>query len=332
MPSPLIHASGGRRPTAFTLIELLVVIAIIGVLVGLLLPAVQTAREASRRSACSNKLKQIGLAMHSHHDARGKFPAGYSLTVDYSLDPDPNRLHFVHRFQSKPFSWGMFILPYLEEQTIFDQHASLLSDPNARMPSPTTTNGLATRPSVFACPSDTLPVRGPGGYGSSNYVGCYGRLNEFFGQQVGRFFPRVTGVLYWNSAVQLKDITDGSSKTILVGEVSSQQRHWANGNTFYIGGNWPGIGHYLKHDELVFRDTHPNHPINSQLPDSHMNSYGGGNGDHDGFGSQHEGGAQFVFCDGSVRLLDRNIQSASSPLGTYQRLGDKADGLPVDPF
>ena len=327
------HASPRCRGLAgFTLVELLVVIAIIGVLIGLLLPAVQTAREASRRSACSNNLKQIGLAMHSYHDARKKFPPGYSLTVDYSLDPNPANLHFQHRFQARPFSWGMFLLPHFEEQGIYDKHASLLTDPNARMPSPTDANGLRTRPKAFACPSDTLPVVGPGNYGSSNYVGCYGRANEFFGQQVGRFLPTVTGVLYWNSAVALKDITDGSSNTLLVGELSSKQRHWNNGVTFYVGGNWPGIGHYLKHDCLVFRDTHPNHPINSQLPDTHMNSFGGGNGDHDGFGSRHEGGAQFVFCDGAVRFLNQNIQSASSPLGTYQRLGAKADGLPIGEY
>jgi len=321
----------GRFPRGFTLVELLVVIAIIGTLVGLLLPAVQAARESARQASCKNNLKQIGLAMLAHHDARKRFPAGYSLTVDYSLDPNPANLHFAHRFQTNPFSWGMFLLPYLEESQVYDRHASLLADPNARMPAASATNGLATRPNVFACPSDTLARTGAGGFGSSNYVGCYGSANEFFGQQVGRF-TGVNGVLFWNSAVTLKDITDGGSKTILVGEVSSKQRHWKDGVGFYNGGLWPGIGHYLKHDGLVFRDTHPNHPINSELPDAHMNTFGGGNGDHDGFGSRHGGGAQFVFCDGSVRFLNENIHSSSSPLGTFQRLGDRADGLTVNPF
>ena len=319
------------RTRGFTLVELLVVIAIIGVLIGLLLPAVQAAREAGRRSACSNNLKQIGLAMHAHLDARQCFPAGYSLTVDYSKDPNPANLHFAHRFELAPFSWGMFLLPHLEEAALYGQHASLLVDPNARMPAPTVANGLSTRPKVFACPSDTLPVVGPRNYGSSNYVGNYGNNNDFFGQQVGRF-TGVTGVLFWNSAVKPKDITDGMSQTLLVGEVSSLQRHWKDGTGFYSGATWPGVAHYLKHDGLVFRDTHPNHPINSRLPDTHMNTYGGGNGDHDGFGSLHPGGAQFVLCDGSVRMLNENIHSTSSPLGTYQRLGNKADGLPIGGF
>jgi prepilin-type N-terminal cleavage/methylation domain-containing protein/prepilin-type processing-associated H-X9-DG protein len=315
----------------FTLVELLVVIAIIGTLVGLLLPAVQAARESARRSSCGNNLKQIGLAMHSHLDARKTFPAGYSVTVDYSKNPDPSKLPFEHRFELAPFGWGMFVLPYLEEAAIYDKHAALLADPDARMPAATAANGLATRPKVFACPSDTLPVAGPRGYGSSNYVGCYGNNNDFFGQAVGKF-TAVTGVLFWNSAVKPKDITDGMSQTLLVGELSSLQRHWKDGAGFYSGGNWPGVGHYLKHDGLVFRDTHPNHPINSKLPDSHMNTFSGGNGDHDGFGSLHPGGAQFVLCDGSVRILDENIHSASSPLGTYQRLGNKADGLQAGAF
>ncbi|NDD66662.1 DUF1559 domain-containing protein, partial [bacterium] len=100
--------------------------------------------------------KQIGLAMHSHLDARKKFPAGYSLTVDYSLDPDPSKIPWLMRFQLAPFGWGMFLLPYLGEATIYDRHAALLVDPDARMPAATANNGLATRPQVFACPSDTL--------------------------------------------------------------------------------------------------------------------------------------------------------------------------------
>ncbi len=252
MPSPRIHASGGRRPTAFTLIELLVVIAIIGMLVGLLLPAVQQAREAARRSTCQNKLKQIGLAMHSYYDGNGHLPAGLSLT------PDPTKSPWEHRSLARRFGWGFFILPYLEETALYDRHAGLLVDPDAQMP-PTwpnnPPNGLERKIEIYSCPSDPDLPQHIRWYGTSNYVGCYGRTHEHRGQGVSNF-SGVSCVLYATSAVQFKEITDGLSQTILVGEVSSQQRHWLNG----VGGSWPGDPNSLKFDGMVFRDTHPQSP------------------------------------------------------------------------
>jgi len=314
-------ASSGRRPAAFTLIELLVVIAIIGVLVGLLLPAVQQAREAARRSTCQTKLKQIGLAMHGYYDGNGHLPAGLSLT------PDPTKSPWEHRGLARRFGWGFFILPYLEETALYDRHAGLVVDPDAQMP-PTwpnnPPNGLERKIEIYSCPSDPDLPQHIRWYGTSNYVGCYGRTHEHRGQGVSNF-SGVSGVLYATSAVQFKEITDGLSQTILAGEVSSQQRHWNNG----VGGSWPGDPNSLKFDGMVFRDTHPNHPINVQLPDATINN---GFADHDGFGSLHPGGTHFVFCDGSTHFIDQNIDSASSPLGTYQRLGDKADGLTVGDF
>ncbi len=323
-----------RRQAArhgFTLIELLVVIAIIGVLVGLLLPAVQVAREAARRSSCQNNLKQLGLAMHNHHDARGKLPPGFMLVPDPALGSAWN-----HRWLERRFGWGMLLLPYLEESAIYDQHAAAIADPNGNMPAPTATNGLKSRPSVFACPSDDLPVAtlwAGRDYGSSNYAGCYGRTDEMTGQNVGTL-ESATGVLQGASTVAFKDITDGSTQTIMLGEVSSLERHYSTAvNGFgFIAAIWPGIPHVLKYDGIVLRDTHPDHPINSRLSDTQLDSGNGGRGDHDGFGSQHSGGALFVFCDGSTRFLNENIESSSSPLGTYQRLGDKADGLPVGDY
>jgi hypothetical protein len=303
------------------------------VLIGLLLPAVQAARESARRSRCQNNLKQLGLAMHSHHDARNKLPPGYMLVPDPALG-NP----WAHRDLERRFGWGMLLLPYLEESSIYDKHASAIADPAGNMPSPSATNGLRSRPSVFVCPSDTLPVAtlwGGRDYGSSNYVGCYGRTNEMAGQNVGNF-DSATGVLHATSKVGFKDITDGTSQTILIGEVSSLDRHYgtslaaANNSPGFIGGIWAGIPSSLKWDGMVLRDTHPDHPINSRFSDAELD--GSSYGKHDGFGSQHQGGALFVFCDGSVRFLNQNIQSSSSPLGTYQRLGDKADGLPVGDY
>ena len=331
-----------RRGAAFTLIELLVVIAIIGVLVGLLLPAVQTAREAGRRAACQNKLKQLGLAVHNYADANKKLPPGYRFVIPPgTASPVFNTLRGSGL---GAWAWSAFLLPYLEESAIYDQHAASLSDPNGVAPtSGTVANGLGTRPSVFACPSDSeLLVQGINGYGTSNYVANYGvhysgsSLDHHGGQRVGYvisepFRASHEGVFCWNSTYRWKDITDGTSSTIMLGEVSHLDRDWNYGRFGGLGGvagNWPCISRQMKDDGLLMRDVHPNHPINSRLPDSINASWG----DHDGFGSLHPGGAMFVFCDGSTHFLDENIASSSSPLGTYQRLGFRADGLLVEGY
>jgi prepilin-type N-terminal cleavage/methylation domain-containing protein len=320
--------SGAGR-TGFTLVELLVVIMIIGLLVGLLLPAVQAARESARRSRCQNNLKQLGLAMHNYHDAKNCLPSGIKVPSDSSLtDQTP----WGYRWKERHYSWGMFLLPYLEESALYDKSASSVQDPSGVMPSPSVTNGLKSRPDVFACPSDTLPATllwSGRDYGTANYVGCYGRTNDFYGQNVGSF-TGVTGVLHPRSAVKLKDIRDGTSQTIMLGEVSSLERHW-DFATGWIGGYWSGVPHYLKYDGMVLRDTHPDHPINSRLSDTQLSTANGSRGDHDGFGSRHPGGATFVFCDATVRFLSESIDS-STAIGTYQRLGDKADGLVVSAY
>jgi prepilin-type N-terminal cleavage/methylation domain-containing protein/prepilin-type processing-associated H-X9-DG protein len=328
-----------RRGAAFTLIELLVVIAIIGVLVGLLLPAVQTAREAGRRAACQNKLKQLGLAVHNYADANKKLPPGYRFVIPPgTTSPVFNTLR---KSGIGAWAWSAFLLPYLEESAIYDQHAASLSDPAGVAPtSGTVANGLGTRPSVFSCPSDAeLPVQGINSYGTSNYLANYGghynatTLVHHGGERVGYLIKEKQhysheGVFHGNSAYQWKDITDGTSSTIMLGEVSHLDRDW-NYGLGGVAGNWTCIPKQIKDDGLLMRDVHPNHPINSRLPDGTVND--GALGEHDGFGSLHPGGAMFVFCDGSTHFLDENIESSSS-LGTYQRLGMRADGLPVGDY
>jgi len=332
-----------RRGAAFTLIELLVVIAIIGVLVGLLLPAVQTAREASRRAACQNKLKQLGLAVHNYADANKKLPPGYRFVI-----PPGTASPVFNTLRSSglgAWAWSAFLLPYLEESAIYDQHAASLSDPAGMAPYPgSEANGLGARPAVFSCPSDAeLPIQGRGNYGTSNYVANYGAhyensalttLGHHGGQGVGYLITESwrwghLGVFHGNSAYRWKDITDGTSSTIMLGEVSQLDRDWRYINYASEkqgGGRWPCIHSQLKDDGLLMRDVHPDHPINTRFPDAMDWNY-----QHDGFGSLHPGGAMFVFCDGSTHFLDANIDSSSS-LGTYQRLGMRADGLPVGDY
>jgi len=276
------NVSAGRP--GFTLVELLVVIAIIGVLIGLLLPAVQGAREAARQSSCQSNLKQIGIAFANHHDAKGAFPPGWVISG--------TGVPWDRRWDVGKPGWGLYILPFLEEKATYSTAMSnipsldlLLTNGTSGLPSGNTTNKLGINLPIYSCPSDYLPPPNQYALGYSNYVGCYGRTNEMYGQNVGNFVG-VSGVLYGSSAVKIKDILDGTSKVFLVGEISTQQRHWPYSGTpsDFRAGRWPGVEKLLKMDALTLRDVHPNHPLNSQLPDTTLSS---GGGEHDGFGSRH---------------------------------------------
>ena len=342
-----------RPPRGFTLIELLVVIAIIGVMVGLLLPAVQTARESGRRNACSNNLKQIGLAILNHHDAKQSFPAGILITGGTIMTEVAAAGSFATwRFTGGQPAWGAMILPFLEQAEVYDKlvfsgtASPTFSTPTASVAMTTlisSSSAVSARPlPVYSCPSDILKQTGLfQNMGTSNYVGNFGvppsvsatNWNGVGGQRYGNPYPNASGVLYHASKIATKDITDGTSKTFLVGEVSTQQRGWnsqAGGDMAgQTAGVWPAVPQQLKYDELVVRSCDAAHPLNSQFSDAIITNAGGGIGDCDGFGSRHPGGAQFVMCDGAVRVISENIDSATSPLGTYQRLSHRADGLPI---
>jgi len=318
----------------FTLVELLVVIAIIGVLVALLLPAVQAAREAARRSSCTNNLKQLGLALHNHHDTFLKFPAGADQTTN------GNR---------QMWGWGAHILPFIEEDNL---HGLLrVSDQDLV----DTLNDAALRPlsqteiDAFICPSD------PGGHlmqgGQMN--GSSGRhfngdANIGNGFRVSKSnyvavcgiwdvdYSRNDGVLYRGSSQRFRDITDGTSNTFLLGERNSfcAQGAWI-GNRNIGGGGPQGC------DYTLGRVSRPlNHPNNG----SHQCT--------EGFASQHPGGGLFAFADASVQFISETIdfrnggmgqdrgnhndsQGASynaNNLGTYQRLGIRNDGQTLGEF
>ena len=140
--------------------------------------------------------------------------------------------------------------------------------------------------------------------------------------------PNASGVLYHGSAIKASLVTDGLSKTFLVGEVSTLQRGYGGDGGFMTtqgAGVWPAAPGQVKCDEYVLRSCDAAHPLNSQFSDAIIFDAGGGIGDCDGFGSRHPGGANFAMCDASVRFISENIDSQSSPPGTYQRLGNRAD-------
>lgn len=206
--------------TGFTLVELLVVIAIIGILVSLLLPAVQMAREAARRTECTNKLKQLGLAFHNYHDANKAFPPAYLIQPGGGGNfgtPDPET-----RDAGPGWAWGMLLLPYMEQSALyetFDKSRSCWDPMNA--------TAAKTQLDVFLCPSaaDTdgpMEVLSASGdtlatFGRSCYVANCGQ-NEPWLHAVDSYQGIADGPLYRNSKTRFADVTDGLTNTVFLGE------------------------------------------------------------------------------------------------------------------
>ena len=272
-----------NRRKAFTLVELLVVIAIIGILVALLLPTVQAAREAARRMSCYNNMKQIGLALHNYHDTYKAFPMGW-----IGLRNGAGRV--LDAEGGPGWGWAAHTLPFVEQVTatdIIDDHLPITDLANAQ--------ARATYLPVFRCPSDissdqtfeleddtgtvitTVPV--------ANYVGMFGtlELEDCEITPVGRQC-RGDGPFYHNSSTRFRDIVDGTSHTLLVGERSSKIEH-----STWIGAV-PGAEESFARI-LAIADHAPNDP----------------GGHLDDPGSFHPGGTNFVFADGSVHIIVETI-------------------------
>lgn len=273
-----------RNNTAFTLVELLVVIAIIGVLVGLLLPAVQQAREAARRMSCSNNLKQIGLAMHNYHDTHNRFPPGtHSCCWG---------------------TWQPLILPFVEQENVSRLYVDWGNSAGARYSHapnrPVTTNRFAT----FSCPSDTdnAPFSS---ITNHNYAVNYG--NTGYRQQsdlFGVIFGEAPFAPNPNDKLGFKTMTDGTSNTLLVSEVRQGQGRDLRGFTWW--GDATGFTAYLA----------PNSP----LPDRIYNDYycnpvpgmpcaesTADNPTMFASRSRHTGGVNSALGDGSVRFTSDSV-------------------------
>lgn len=269
----------------FTLVELLVVIAIIGILVALLLPAVQAAREAARRSQCTNNLKQMGLALHNYHDTHKVFPPGYISSLGWN--------------------WGSYLLPFSEQQPLYDNMG--VGDPTD-WGNPDHLDNGRTPLALYLCPSDSYPQnvrndrRRPrhasGGnnrkaLGYSSYVGIRGSNSAWR--------ENSNGVIYPNSAIRFRDIVDGTSNTVAISE-RRYKNH--NGSIWCCTSNNHGNIHY------TLADTGTPQGRDELINGSHTNA----------ISSQHPGGALFALCDGSTRFISETIN-----LQTWRDIGNRDD-------
>ena len=296
----------------FTLVELLVVIAIIGVLVALLLPAVQAAREAARRAECSNNLKQIGLGLHNFHDTYERLPAGWVSEDPSEIDGEPG------------WGWAAYLLPFIEQNNLkqgyIHLHHHIDDEDNAQ--------ARATYLDIYTCPSDfsndhTFVIHSHHGgdieLAKANYVGSFGTREIEEAPLAG------DGVFFQNSRVRLADMIDGTSNTFLAGERSSAAGH----------STWVGVVHgdELAPARVVGSAHHP--PGNGIIRgDGDFQGHGHDDDDHhdeghlDDFSSMHPGGAMFVLGDGSVTFVASNIDeiayraTATRAGGEVQRIGN----------
>jgi len=280
-----------------------VVIAIIGVLIALLLPAVQSAREAGRRTSCSNNLKQLGLALQSYHSALGVLPKG--VTSDKRGEPWPR------------ISWIARILPHLEQDNLWkDTMAAYKVEPVPYLAPPHV--GFATPLSVLACPSD-LRV------GSAHYThkGRYVALTSYVGV-LGQSYDNFDGVLYLDSRTRLTDVRDGTAYTLAAGERPPSADLWYGWWYASYGQAGTGSGDML----LGVQEKNAGGPYVADCPPGPY-SFGPGRFDNQcdlfHFYSPHPGnGANFLFCDGSVNFL--NYAGAS----LLPALASRAGGEPAD--
>ena len=252
----------------FTLVELLVVIAIIGVLVALLLPAVQAAREAARRTQCSNNLKQFGIAFHNYHDTFGKFPTGGCNGPDTAVNPNdaqPNRIHC--------WNWSLHVLPYMEQQAVYDLWPSQISKLRA---SPV---------GMYYCPS-RRQKRLYKGQAKSDYAGSRGTANNGVLVQ--------TNTTGWISFSQL---TDGTSNTLMLGETRIHRRFLDASNC--CSDNEPAWNSGWADDVIRAATFVP-------APDVIDPTLSGGIVDGQ-FGSPHPSAMNAVYADGSVQTVSFTV-------------------------
>ncbi|MEO2046896.1 MAG: DUF1559 domain-containing protein [Pirellulales bacterium] len=318
---PLPHRGTWNESRAFTLVELLVVIAIIGILVALLLPAIQAAREAARRTQCQNHLKQIGLAFQNHVDAQGHMPTG---GWGGSWVGDPDRGYGVQQ----PGGWIYNILPYIEQGNIRNLGQGLVGTDREqqlaqRDSMPVDTMNCPSRRGAIPYPNDTTVRPRNSGLSSlfarADYAANAGTMRDvevpYFGGpesiedvESGKWFAPTTdcfsGISFVVSKIRLSQIVDGTSNTYAVGERSLDPLHyetgWLHDNDYsmYSGSQDDILRSAYTPSNYASPNARPAYVPFQDTPGANLGFY---------FGSAHPGGCHFGYCDGSVRTVAYDV-------------------------
>jgi prepilin-type N-terminal cleavage/methylation domain-containing protein/prepilin-type processing-associated H-X9-DG protein len=295
--------SAKSRSGGFTLVELLVVITIIGILIALLLPAVQAAREAARRMQCSNNLKQTALALHLYHEAKGVFPVGIG-GVAAGINNTP--------------TWAGAVLPYLEQENAIRGFTFTTASTCATLK-------LLFRTTIptFVCPSDMAGREGridklvnsdAIGFARSNVVGCFGADGDMW--ETASVKKAIFNIDLARSMAQIKD---GTSNTAMISEIVAGP----NGTGDARGQWWYDLGCHYEHrfSPNSNADTVLNYAdlcVPTKVPCQFGGSWGGM---HVAAGSMHPGGVNLGFADGAVTFINQN-----SNLATWQALASIEGG------
>ncbi|WP_425401110.1 DUF1559 domain-containing protein [Aeoliella sp.] len=320
-----------KQPGGFTLVELLVVIAIIGILVALLLPAVQAAREAARRTQCINQLRNLGLACHQHHDVHGYFPSG-GWGSGWMSDPDQGF------GRSQPGNWMFSILPYMEGQSIRDIGRGSPGWPVGIRKRRDLLSAQKIPVGIFYCPSRrpprVYPMKGTfsgknwihdgSALARSDYVGCVGSVSVRWAAMSPTYenhesylgWPdkdHFDGMIYMRSEVSMRRVVDGTSHTYMVGEKTVRPEAY-EASTSATPDHGDDEGWLTGHNGDNVRSSG-----SPPLPDTEgINAY-------ENWGSAHPGTFNVMFADGSARALSYDID-----LDAHFALGTRAGGEIVD--